>query len=195
MEARAKQNLDAESGQALLGEGGLLQSGLAVALPGMTEEGQSAFLDVVSGVKTAAPADGKKAKGRKPAADKNDESVHADPAAEAPVDTVATMRSLLSDVHKEAGEAKAFAIQLAGKELSSDLQKQMNSHSKFCYAMARKIDELLTTGETDIDVYRPYLVKLDTAQTWYASRSKSAKGLLRPFQAKAKAKAKAAANE
>jgi len=35
--------------------------------------------------------------------------------------------------------------------------------------------------------YTPYLKKLDVAQQWYQTRSKSAKGLLRPFTAKAKA--------
>ncbi len=38
------------------------------------------------------------------------------------MDLKITIRSLLNDVRKEAGEAKGFAIQLHGKELSKELE-------------------------------------------------------------------------
>ena len=108
------------------------------------------------------------------------------------------IRGLLIDIRKEAGEAKSFAVQLDGKELSDELMKQMTQHSRILYAMAKKLDEMASKGVEDAKDYKPYLQRLDAAQVWYQTRSKSARGLLRPFAAakgKAKAGAKATASE
>jgi hypothetical protein len=39
--------------------------------------------------------------------------------------------------------------------------------------------------------YKPYLHRIDRAQSWYSVRAKSAKSFLRPYTASAKPKAKA----
>jgi hypothetical protein len=103
------------------------------------------------------------------------------------------MRELLTVVRKEAGEAKSFAVQLDGKELSDELMVQMNKHSRLLYAMAKKLDEMVSSGVEDMESYKPYLNRLDALQTWYQPRAKSAKGLLRPFMSASKGKAKAKA--
>ena len=99
------------------------------------------------------------------------------------------------EIRKEAGQAKSYAVQLQGKDLSTELQTQMESHSRYMYAVAKRLDELCRQGEVDLDKFGPYITRVNTAMDWYKLRKVSVQGLLRPFQPKAAPKAKAKAAE
>jgi len=46
---------------------------------------------------------------------------------------------------------RGFAVQLHGKELSNELEEQMTKHSKFLYAMAKRLDEMISSGSHDVE--------------------------------------------
>jgi hypothetical protein len=193
MECIGEIPMDEASGEALLGAGGVLEDGLQVGVPGMSTDGQLSFLDAMTSAPRAATP-----KGKPPPKPKKSDEVPEGTPEFTELDVPTMIRALLVDIRKEAGEAKSFAVQLDGKELSNDLMAQMNKHSKFMYAMAKKLDEMASLGVAEMDAFKPYLQRLDLAQQWYVARSKSAKGLLRPFMpatskaaGKGKAKAKA----
>jgi hypothetical protein len=188
MECIGEIPMDEASGEALLGDGGLLEDGLQVGVPGMSTDGSMSILDAMGSAPRAATPKNKPQAKPKPQ----------DPPGGLPelteMDVPTMIRALLVDIRKEGGEAKGFAVQLDGKELSNDLMTQMNKHSKFMHAMAKKLDKMASLGVADMDAFKPYLQRLDLAQQWYVARSKSAKGLLRPFMpasSKAAGKAKA----
>ena len=97
---------------------------------------------------------------------------------------------MLPAIRKEAGEARDLACQLEGKELSADLEKQLGQHSKFMYALAKKLKGLVDAGDNDPEHYAHLLTRCETAQQWFAVRRLSAKGLLSPFKGKSKSPAK-----
>jgi hypothetical protein len=85
----------------------------------------------------------------------------------------------------------SLSVQLSGKDLNRELEVQLSHHSKWLYSQCKVLDDLLQSGCTDMNKFQSLLQHLDTAQSWYSTRSKSAKGLLRPFMGPAAGKAKA----
>ena len=108
--------------------------------------------------------------------------------------TLEQVDALCAEIRKEAGKAKDYSVEMSGKELSKDLVDQMAKHSKFMYAVARKLQEMVSNNTQDLDAYTPYLNRVDAAMQWFSRRKIAAEGLLRPFRVqKKKPAAKAAA--
>ena len=105
--------------------------------------------------------------------------------------TLEMVRVLMADVRKEAGEAKGLQEQLHGRALSKDMEAQMGQHSRFMYAMAKRLQDMTDKGMEDMDAYSPLLAGLDSATQWYSVRRASARRLLAPYAVKKPTTAKA----
>ena len=97
----------------------------------------------------------------------------------------ALVTAMLPDILKEAGEAKGHSVDLRAYRLSTELVDQMESHSRFMYAIYRQLQSMTQTGADDLSTFQPYLEKLDKAQTWYKGRSKAVKAMARALPAEA----------
>ena len=58
----------------------------------------------------------------------------------------------------------------------------MGQHSRFCYAMAKKLQDMTDKGVDDLNEYQPLLARLEVANQWYAFRKPAAQGLIRPYK-------------
>lgn len=89
----------------------------------------------------------------------------------------------MPDVLKEATEAQGLSVELKGHELSTELVSQLKKHSIFMFAMYRKFDQMIRDGVQDLEMFRPFLVRLDPAMAWYKARSKTAKAMAKAVKA------------
>ena len=109
---------------------------------------------------------------------------------------------LCKDMRKEAGEAKGLSDELMVHSIARDLCSQLADHAAFLYKAASQMQCLLSIAKPEqkdvnrlIDVIANYENRVEIARTWYEPRRTSAKGFLRPFQAKPAKRAKVADNE
>jgi hypothetical protein len=191
MTASANLQVDADEAPELFGEDGVLSAGMMAALPSGSSLTNLVGVADLQCASSGTPGGTKDSKGKKTGkATVGGASGEEGPAPQqVPTDPLVPIRKLLVDIKKEAGESMSLSVQLSGKDLSRELEVQLSRHSKYLYLQCKKLDDLLQS-DANADAFAPLLQQLSAAQSWYSTRSKSAKSLLRPFMASAKAKAK-----